>query len=286
MARLYPDMIQTDAAINPGNSGGPLVNIAGEVIGINTAIESDHSGIGGGGSIGIGFAIPINEAKFVVEQLLAHGKVTYGQLGVTPTSVTPRLAAALKTDYGAIVEREPDTASPAGKAGLHAGDVITAINGKTIRSELDLRTTVSQTAPHSVIELSVIRDGQHLAVKATLDAAENSDSGAARTVSHSKTTLGIEVEGVTKKGAEQAGFSSDESGVLVKSVDAGSSAADSDEFAEGCLIVKVNSTDTPTVKAFQEATAKLKAGDQVRILYLKSPDSRDPSRHFIIVDVD
>ena len=123
--RLYPSMIQTDAAINPGNSGGPLCNLNGEVIGINTAIESE-----GGGSIGIGFAIPINSARFVIAQLQQNGRVHYGYLGVDPTSVTPRTAAALKVEQGALVETEPQTNSPAAKAGLHVGDVVTAIGAQ------------------------------------------------------------------------------------------------------------------------------------------------------------
>src|SRR5688572_20909472 len=102
VSRVYPSMIQTDAAINPGNSGGPLLNLEGEVIGINTAIESDS-----GGSVGIGFAIPINAARFVADQLKAKGKVVYGYLGIDPGTVTPRLAGAYQVSNGALVQGDP-----------------------------------------------------------------------------------------------------------------------------------------------------------------------------------
>src|SRR5437879_10659357 len=112
--------IQTDAAINPGNSGGPLVNIDGEVVGINTAIESDT-----GGSVGIGFAIPINTAKYVIEQLKSKGHVTYGYLGIDPDTVTPRLAAEYKVTNGARGGAEPSPETPAAKAGIQADHVST-----------------------------------------------------------------------------------------------------------------------------------------------------------------
>ena len=156
-------MIQTDAAINPGNSGGPLVNIDGQVIGINTAIESES-----GGSLGIGFAIPINLVKFVVDQLKSKGTVSYGYLGIEPETVTPRLAAAYKVDSGALVKAEPPAGSPAAKAGLHVEDVITSIGSTPIRNERDFQLTVSRTAPGTEVPITLTRAGASRTVRALI----------------------------------------------------------------------------------------------------------------------
>ncbi len=282
--RLYPNMMQTDAAINPGNSGGPLCNIHGEVIAINTAIESDHNGLGGG-SIGIGFAIPINSAKFVIDQLLEKGRVSYGYLGVAPKSVTPRLASTLNVPYGALIDTEPTSNSPADKAGLKVGDVVVAIDGKPIRSEADLRTTIAQTRPNTTISLSVVREGKSLPLTATVSEAEARVLDADKPHAAAKPKLGIEVQPLTKRLAEQTGFSA-EQGVLIKAIDTTSAASENEDISEGCLILKVNSTDTPTLQAFQEAIAHLKSGDMVRIVYLKPSSERDPGKHFAVVAVD
>lgn len=255
--RLYPHMLQTDAAINPGNSGGPLVNLDGEVIAINTAIESE-----GGGSVGIGFAIPINAAKFVVEQLIEKGKVSYGYLGVSPTSVTPRLASALKVDQGALIEFEPEVNSPAAKAGLEVGDVVTAINMQPVRNELDLRTIIARTAPGTTVDLAIVRNGQKRVLKATL--AEPREVPIEKPKPVVKSRLGIEVQPLTDKLAEQAGVPAKTQGVVIKTIDPDSNAAD--ELREGVVILKVNDVETPTVQAFQSAIASLKSGDQVKIL--------------------
>ena len=259
--RLYPNMIQTDAAINPGNSGGPLCNIQGEVIGINTAIESE-----GGGSVGIGFAIPINSAKFVVTQLLDKGKVHYGYLGVEPTSVTPRLASLLKVEQGALIRTDPQENSPAGKAGLKAGDVVTAIGMKLVKDELDLRTIIAQTTPGTKIDLTVVRDGSSKVFKTVVDEAQEQAPGRERPRTSGKASLGIEVQALTEKLAEKAGVSPKTQGVIIKSIDPDASAAEVDEVGEGVVILKVNDTETPSLQAFQKATANLKSGDQVRLI--------------------
>ncbi len=276
--RFYPQMIQTDAAINPGNSGGPLCNIYGEVIGINTAIESE-----GGGSIGIGFAIPINAAKFVITQLMTKGHVSYGYLGISPTSITPRLASALNVDQGALIDMEPYPATPAAKAGLHAGDVVIAINKKPVRNELDLRTIVAQTPPDTTVDLTVVRNGKEMALKATLAEAGDNDLPPTneKPRAPSKSRLGIEVQPLTQKLAEAAGVTPKTPGVVIKSIDPNSAAADIDELSEGQVILKINDVETPTVQAFQSATANLKSGDQVKILYQHDKDIR-----FVVVPLD
>ncbi len=282
--RLYPDMIQTDAAINPGNSGGPLCNVDGEVIGINTAIESDHGGLGGG-SIGIGFAIPINSARYVVSQLMDKGRVTYGYLGVSPTPVTPRLATALKVEFGALLEEEPGADTPAGKAGLRAGDVVVAIDGKPVHNEIDLRTIVSQTAPRSQVAIDVVREGAPVKLHATLEEAEAHDVPSARSRPQAHASLGIQVAPLARGVTLTAGPTA-EHGVVVKAIDKNSAAAESDELSEGCVILKLNGVVTPTVESFKTVTAGLKPGDQVRIFYLRPPDQRDPGRRFLVLDVN
>jgi serine protease Do len=261
--RLYPNMIQTDAAINPGNSGGPLCNLDGEIIGINTAIESE-----GGGSIGIGFAIPINSAKFVIDQLLAKGKVSYGQLGVHPQDITPRSAIAFNVTHGAWIDEEPLTDSPAGKAGLHVGDVITAINGKSIQGELDLRNTVAHTPPNSIIEITYVRSGKEMKLKATLDEATSRENTPDKTRQPAKSKLGIEVQPLTDRLAKSAGVASDTNGVIIKSIDSGTSAGDVEDMTQGCVILRINDKDTTNLQVYKDIVSGLKSGDQVRILFL------------------
>lgn len=282
--RLYPNMMQTDAAINPGNSGGPLCNINGDVIAINTAIESDHTG-NGGGSIGIGFAIPINTAKFVIDQLLTKGRVSYGYLGVAPKTVSPRQASTLNVAYGALIDTDPTAGSPADTAGLKVGDVVTAVDNRVIHTEADLRIIIAQTAPSTKVQLTVVRDGKVLPLTATVKEADPQVIETEKPAKGAKAKLGIEVQPVTKHLAEQTGFAADQ-GVLIKAIDTSSAASDNEELSEGYLILKVNSIDTPTVAAFQNAVKGLKSGDMVKIVYLKPSVEREPGRHFTIVEVD
>jgi serine protease Do len=280
--RLYPNMIQTDAAINPGNSGGPLCNISGEVIGINTAIQSRESQ---GGGIGIGFAIPINTVRYVMNQLLEKGKVTYGFLGVSPSSVTPKEASALKVESGALIFRDPAASSPAGKAGIKAGDVITSIAGKTVRSEIDLRTIVSETAPFSTIEIRLVRNGAVKMVSATLEQASD-EAPPSSTKLPGKPSLGLDVDKLTDGLADRAGVPKGTLGVYVRAIDPNSSAADEEDLDEGAVILSVNDKDTPTVEAFRDAVAALKSGDHVKVTYLHNVPTEGAVRHFTVLTVD
>ncbi|MBM4227828.1 MAG: DegQ family serine endoprotease [Gammaproteobacteria bacterium] len=162
----YEDLIQTDASINPGNSGGALVNLRGELVGINTAIYSQS-----GGNIGIGFAIPINMAQRVMEQLVQFGEVNRGFLGAEMQNLTPDLAAAfgLPNASGAVlVNIVPG--SPADKAGLRAGDVVVTVNDKAVRDATDLRNTVGLMRVGDDLRLDVLRDGKRLRVSAKVGA--------------------------------------------------------------------------------------------------------------------
>ena len=154
----YEDFIQTDASINPGNSGGALVNLRGELVGINTAILAP-----GGGNVGIGFAIPINMANSVMQQLIAHGEVERGQLGITAQDLTPDLASAfgIDRDNGTVISRiEPD--SPAERGQLRVGDVILEVDGKPVRGSGDVRNRVGLLRVGSTVNMTIWRDGQTL----------------------------------------------------------------------------------------------------------------------------
>ncbi len=163
--RYYPDLLQTDAAINPGNSGGPLFNIDGKVVGINVAIESPVEG-----SAGVGFAIPSSIAQTVMNALIRSGKVTRGYLGIAPEDLTPALQALYGQKDGALV-RDVSEDSPAGKAGLEAGDIVTAYDSHPIQGEVSLREAISGTAPGRTVDLRYVRDGRPGAVLVTLGPA-------------------------------------------------------------------------------------------------------------------
>jgi len=160
----YENFIQTDAAINPGNSGGALVNLNGEVVGINTAIV-------GPANIGIGFAIPVNLARDIMDQLIAHGEIKRGQLGVSIQDLTPEMAKSLNVAGGAVVT-EVVAGSPADKAGIKAGDVIAKVNGHPISGASDLRGKISLMPIGSELHITVIRKGTSQEVTAVLAEAK------------------------------------------------------------------------------------------------------------------
>ncbi|GAB6040837.1 DegQ family serine endoprotease [Endothiovibrio diazotrophicus] len=161
----YEDFIQTDASINPGNSGGALVNLRGELTGINTAILSKS-----GGNVGIGFAIPTNMVRQVLDQLVSHGRVERGRLGITAQDLTPELAAAFGIDErgGAVVAQvTPD--SPAANAGVQVGDVIVSVNGHAVRDAAGVRNAVGLLRVGSEVEMKALRSGQRLTLKAKVE---------------------------------------------------------------------------------------------------------------------
>lgn len=246
----YEDFIQTDASINPGNSGGALVNTRGELIGINTAIISN----GGGGNQGIGFAVPVNMARTVMEQILKSGKVTRGFLGVSIQEVTPDLAKAfnLPSAEGALVgDVTPD--SPGAKAGLQKGDVITALNGQKIADYHDLRLRISQTAPGTAIKMDVYRNGQKQQMTATLgefpekaQAAENSPQG------ETPALEGVQVENLTSDITQQLNLPPGTRGVVITRVDPDSTAAETG-LQRGDVIQEVNRKPVNNVEQFRAA---------------------------------
>ena len=207
----YEDFIQTDASINPGNSGGALVNLRGELIGINTAILSRS-----GGNIGIGFAIPVNMAHSVMDQLIKYGSVKRGQLGVSMYTVTPDIAHSLglANAMGALVSQVVE-GSAAEKAGIHTGDVITSVNGQPVKSNSELRNSIGLMRVGDKVEIGLLRDGKPLKVTATISDTSSTAQAAPAESIHKA------FEGATLVDAPDGG------GALVKSVEPGSAAAQS-----------------------------------------------------------
>ena len=166
----YEDFIQTDASINPGNSGGALINLSGEVIGINTAILGS-----GGGNIGIGFAIPINMVMGITQQLLQYGEVKRGRLGVLVQSLTPDLAKAFGTDRNrGVVIAQVESDSPAEKAGLLSGDIVLSINGQEVENASDMRNSIGLMRSGSEVNLTILRDDEIMPITATITAKNSS----------------------------------------------------------------------------------------------------------------
>jgi serine protease Do len=236
----YENFIQTDASINPGNSGGPLLNVYGEVIGINTAIVAAGQGIG--------FAIPINMAKRVVAQLIQKGNVTRGWLGISIQPVTEEIALSfgLKRAQGALVS-DIMTGSPAEKAGLRQGDVITRFAGKEIKSVQQLQLLVAETPVGSQVEIEFFRDGQ---LKKLSLALASADSAVAATPKSSETGtgwVGLSVEELPRD-MRASGLK----GVVVMGIEAGSPAAESG-IQRGDVIVSVNQKRIADLKDYTRA---------------------------------
>jgi serine protease Do len=229
----YDDFIQTDTSINPGNSGGPLINARGQAIGINAAIFSQS-----GGSIGIGFAIPVNLAKPVLTQLADSGRVVRGWLGVAIQPVTPELAKSLKLSdsTGALVSSVTDD-SPAEKAGLKAGDVIVEFNGERVAKADRLPSAVAVTPVGREVPISIVRDGKPLKLTAKVGEQAETREAAAKP-ERAPAKLGLSVEPVTPRLAREMKLK-DTQGVIVRAVEEDSPAAEAGIQA-GDVIVEVD----------------------------------------------
>jgi serine protease Do len=249
----YEDFIQTDAPINPGNSGGALVNDRGELIGINTAIIAH----GSEGNQGIGFAIPSNMARNVMEQIVDHGKVTRAYLGIVPQDVTPDMAKEFgaKDARGALVA-DVSSGSPAQKSGIERGDIILDVNGKPVTNSNDLRMTISMMPPDSEANLKVFRNGseRQIAVRlSTLPTEEAAASSQDHGNSSAKSALaGVSVENLDAESAGDLGISPNTKGVVVTNVDPSSEAAEAG-LRRGDVIREVNRQPVKNTADFERA---------------------------------
>jgi serine protease Do len=256
----YEDFIQTDASINPGNSGGPLIDTEGRLVGINTFILS-----GSGGSMGIGFAVPINMARYVMERINQEGRVARGFLGIYVQPVTPDLARAfnLKEQSGALVGGV-SSGSPAARAGLKAGDVITEYNGKKITDSRHLRLEVAQTRPNSEVELKLLRDGKAIDTKVLL--SELSSEQAAAPAPHTRSSAvrgqglsfqGVELADMDSKVRQQLGIAPEVKGALIIAVERDSKAYDAG-VRPGDVILEINNQKIASAKDAIEQSRKSK----------------------------
>ncbi len=257
----YEEFIQTDAAINPGNSGGPLVDLDGRVVGINTAIATRT-----GGYMGVGFAIPINLADEIRRQLVEHGSVDRGYLGVVIQDLSPDLAASLGIEnVKGIAVSEVENDSPAAKSGLERGDVIIALDGRPVEKIDGFRNQIALTAPGTKVGLTVLRDGRQKQIEATLG-RKPGDQLASSGPSESH-ELGLAVEDLTADLATQLGYVG-RHGVLVTKVASGSAAAEAGMKA-GMLIEEVNRKPVRSVADFRSA---LKSSSDDRVLLVVRDD--------------
>lgn len=245
---IYNDYIQTDASINQGNSGGPLINTRGEVIGINTAIIRQAQGVA---IEGIGFAIPINMAKFVKDQLLEHGEVKRGQLGIMIQPIDNDMAKALDIEaFQGILIQDVLEDSPAEKAGLEQGDVIIKLDGRAVEGAPGFRSKISMMSPGEKVELTIMRDGKEKDIEVTIGEMDEKQTARLRASESGRTEkLGLEVEDLTEENAESYGFDADEKGVIITEVASDSAAAEKG-LRPGQLITSVNRRAVENVEEF------------------------------------
>ena len=261
----YEDFIQTDAAINPGNSGGALVNSHGQLVGINTAIFSRS-----GGYMGIGFAVPSNMTRTVMDSLLKGGKVVRGWLGVSIQDVTPDLAKqfGLKDSRGALVsEIIPD--SPAAAAGIQSGDVITAFNGKTVESTSILRNTVAQTPVGKTVKVELLREKKSMSIDVKIteqpkDIAQV-DGETVQGDGTNTALAGVEVRNLTPQIARQLGLPPGTTGVVIAGVEQGSTAEEAG-LQEGDVIMEINRQPVRNIGDFKRLSSKLSKKDSTLLL--------------------
>lgn len=303
--RLYPDLLQTDAAINQGNSGGPLFNIDGEVIGINSAIASTT-----GGSNGIGFAIPANLARMLAETLIEKGKVVRGALGLVPEDIKPYKLKEMKLDGGAVVTYI-DNDTPAARAGIKKDDVLLRIGTTNIRNQMDVRMSMYKYPPGTSVPVEVLRDGQHKTFNVvsidpekldkqvgqqqpqqrqdnggnqednnfqfpkSLDdffnrqrQQQQQDEDTVPPVRQGQATLGVKVVDAEASSRKTYSIPATVSGAIVTAVDEGS-VADKTGLDEGCIITKIDGKSIANSKDLQTAIRAHKWGDKVHIEFSK-----------------
>ena len=275
----YEDFIQTDASINPGNSGGPLVNVRGELIGVNTAILSPS-----GGNLGIGFAVPSNMVRTVMDQIITTGKVTRGYLGVTIQDINSDLAKAMKlpNTHGALIG-DVDPNGPSAKSGLQSGDIIVEINGKPIADSRELRLIVSAMKPGSQIGMRVVHNGEPRNVTLTLGempipketVSNNPPPPPAREKPSApeQPRIGVAVTEVTPEIAKELKVPAATKGIVIGEVEEGSSASEAG-LEIGDIIAEVDRKPVKTVTDFRNAIANHTSSDPILLLINREGHSR------------
>jgi len=261
----YEDFFQTDASINPGNSGGALADMEGNVIGINTAIASPS-----GGNVGIGFAIPINMAKKVMEDLISKGEVTRGYIGLVPQDINEDLAKALKlSSTEGVLVGDVDRAGPADTGGIRRGDVIVEFDGKKVETSTQLRNMAAQANPGTPVKIGLLRDGKKVEVTVSLGERPKESAGSQapqepQAEAQTSQKLGLSVQTLTPDIADQLGYQKD-SGVIVTDVFSGSPAEEAG-LQRGDLIKEVNRKEVRTVQDFENEINDLKSGNVAALL--------------------
>ncbi|HWP42904.1 MAG TPA: DegQ family serine endoprotease [Blastocatellia bacterium] len=270
----YEDFIQTDAAINPGNSGGALINARGELIGINTAIVSR----GAMGNQGVGFAVPINLARQVMEQILKQGRVIRGYLGVTVQDVTAPLTKAfgLREARGALVS-DAVPGSPAARAGITRGEIITEINGEPVSDSRALRLKIAQMLPGTMVRLKLLRNGKEREVTVSLAELPEEKQPPGKTSERGTALDGVEVADLTAQIARQLGLPPDTRGVVVTDVRPDSPAADAG-LRRGDVIQEVNRKPVSSVAELKRAIEQ--AGKEPVLLFV----NRSGNTFFMVIE--
>lgn len=267
----YEDFIQTDAAINPGNSGGPLLNLDGEVVGINTAIFSRT-----GGYMGVGFAIPVDLAKSIADQLIKKGSVTRGYLGIVIQNLTPDLAESFSlTEKKGILVAQVSENSPAERAGFKIGDLIVRYQGKKVTNVADFRNQVALTPPGTTTKLEIIRKGKRKTIQATIGNLEDAQA-VAQSSQESADELGLTVKTLTPELAREFDTKPGE-GVVVTKVNPGSVAALAG-IRTGTVIMQVNQVDVNSSNEFKREVNKGRGKKQLLLLI----SDRGMSRYVVL----
>ena len=261
----FEDFIQTDAAINPGNSGGALVNGSGELVGINTAIFSTS-----GGYMGVGFAIPSDMAKTVMESIIKTGKVARGWMGVSIQNLTPELAESLglKGAKGALVSGVEND-SPADKAGLKRGDLVTALDGKKIEDATGLRNKVAATAPGTKTEVSLMRNGKELTLSMTL--GEYHEKKVEKKTEFANVLNGITVRELTPSMRDRMNLPDEVNGVVITNVSAESPTRG--VLQTNDVIEEVNRTPIGSAQEYESVVAKIGEKESVLLLVYRNGGS-------------
>jgi serine protease Do len=271
---MYQNFIQTDAAINPGNSGGALININGELIGINTMIYTQS-----GGYMGIGFAIPINMARQIMEDLIYEGKVTRGWLGVMIQDLdqTTREALGLASEIKGVLIGDVFKGQPAEKAGIKRGDIVVSVEGKAVESPNELRNAIAAIHPGKKVPIELLRNGKKQTVSVTLTGRDGKKTGSLSSATGESSEeggsdlsekLGITVGAITTKMYEDLGLDQNIKGVIIQEVDPSSVAAQQG-LQQNDIILEVNRQPVKSVKEFKIAVKSLKKGDSILFLVFR-----------------